>query len=78
MVTIRMSACLILITTLSGCATESTRDPHYRRAAEDALRYVFDNLQFENGLYTWGSHSFYHDYLRGKRVFDNVVWDERT
>jgi pectate lyase len=44
-----------LMRTLDGL-TELTKDPHYRRAAEDAARYALQHLHSANGLLYWGGH----------------------
>jgi len=45
-----------LLRTLDGL-TALTGQKKYRRAAEDATRYVLKNLRSPNGLLYWGGHS---------------------
>jgi pectate lyase len=35
-----------------------TGDPKYREAAEKSIRFHFDSLRDDNGLFHWGSHEF--------------------
>jgi ankyrin repeat protein len=51
-----------LFRTLDGLTT-ITSEPKYRQAANDAIRYAFDNLRFSNGLFYWG-HGAAYDALR--------------
>lgn len=37
--------------------SELTRDPRYRQAAVDSLRYAFAHLRHESGLMFWGGHA---------------------
>jgi pectate lyase len=42
-----------LLRTLDGLSTV-TGDPKYRKAAEEAIEYAFENLRSPNGLFYWG------------------------
>jgi len=47
-----------LLRTLDGLS-EVTRDPKYRDAAMQAVKYAFENLRAPNGLFYWGHHVAY-------------------
>ena len=47
-----------LFRTLDGL-TKITRDPKYKQAAMDAIKYAFENLRSPNGLLYWGGHIAY-------------------
>jgi pectate lyase len=47
-----------LLRTLVGLS-EVTGDTKYRQVAVNAVSYMFDNLQYANGLLPWGGHAFY-------------------
>ena len=47
-----------LMRTLDGLS-EITGDRKYRNAAEQAVRYAFDNLRAANGLFYWGDCAVY-------------------
>ena len=47
-----------LFRTLDGLS-KVTGDPKYRKAAEEAVRYAFENLQSPSGLFYWGGHAAY-------------------
>ena len=47
-----------LFRTLDGLS-RVTGDPKYREAAEEAIRYAFENIQSPSGLFYWGGHAAY-------------------
>lgn len=47
-----------LFRTLDGLS-RVTGNPKYRKAAEEAIRYAFENLKNSNGLLHWGGHVAY-------------------
>ncbi len=48
-----------LLRTLDGL-TKLTKDRKYRNAAEEAVKYAFENLRTPNGLLYWGGHMAYN------------------
>ena len=61
-----------LLRTLVGLSN-ITGDPKYRKAAEEAIDYAFENLQSPSGLLYWGGHAAYDaqtDKLCGRLVHE--------
>ncbi len=52
--------------------TNLTKDNKYRRSAEEAIKYAFENLRGPNGLLYWGGHMAYN------AQSENIVMEQRS